>query len=84
MFSLCRGVMFFLLLALAADAQAQSFEKITIRLAGSADPRTGRVQVLPGVGHMVQALSLASALAIWHHARVIPGEKRARRQKRNA
>jgi uncharacterized protein (TIGR03435 family) len=62
MFLFYRAVVCFLL-TLPAAAQAQSFEKITINPARSADPRNGRVQVLPNgnlIAHSVPVIGLLS------------------------
>jgi uncharacterized protein (TIGR03435 family) len=63
MFLFYRAVVFFLLLSLPAAVQAQAFEKITIKPSRSADPRTGRVQVLPNgdlIAHSVSVIGLLS------------------------
>jgi uncharacterized protein (TIGR03435 family) len=58
-----RAVVCFLLLTLPAAAQAQAFEKITIKPASSADPRNRRVQVLPNgdlIARWVNVIGLLS------------------------
>ena len=64
MFLFYRAVVcFLLLLTLPAAAQAQAFEKITIKPAPSDDPRNGRIQVLPNgdlIAHSVSAIGLLS------------------------
>jgi uncharacterized protein (TIGR03435 family) len=63
MFLFYRAVVCFLLITLPAVAQAQAFEKITIRPARSADPRNRRVQVLRNgdlIAHSVNVIDLLS------------------------
>jgi uncharacterized protein (TIGR03435 family) len=63
MFLFYRAVVCFLLITLPAAAQAQAFEKITIKPARSADPRNRRVQVLPNgdlIAHSVPVIRLLS------------------------
>jgi uncharacterized protein (TIGR03435 family) len=63
MFLLYRGIVFFLLLKLAADAQAQAFERITIKPAGSADPRNRRVRVLPNGDLIANSVNMIGLLS---------------------
>lgn len=58
-----RAIACFLFLIFPVAAQAQVFEKITLKPASSTDPRDTRVQVLPNgdfVGHTVDVSSLLS------------------------
>jgi uncharacterized protein (TIGR03435 family) len=59
---LCRAVIF-LVLAFPAVAQSQSFTTITIKPAGSADPRNTRVQVLPNGDLIARSVSVATLLS---------------------
>lgn len=61
--SLARVAVCLLLLTLPAAAQAQAFEKITIKPARSADTRSMRIQVLPNgdlIAHAVSVIDLLS------------------------
>lgn len=61
--SLLARAFLYLLVALPPAAQSQEFEKIAIRPAGSADPRSMRMQILPTgdlIAHAVPVIALLS------------------------
>jgi uncharacterized protein (TIGR03435 family) len=63
MFLFYRAVICFLFLTLPAAAQAQAFEKITIKPSRSVDPRDRHVKVLPNGGLVAHSVSVIVLLS---------------------
>jgi uncharacterized protein (TIGR03435 family) len=70
----CQAVVY-LLLALPAIAQSQAFATITIKPARSADPRNGRVQVLPNGDLTASAVPVITLLSYGYDVPVNPSPR---------
>jgi uncharacterized protein (TIGR03435 family) len=70
----CRAAVY-LLVALPAGAQSQSFATITIKPVRSADPRNARVQVLPNGDLIASAVPVATLLSYAYDVPVNPSPR---------